>query len=173
MRILSPSLAALILMGAIASPLSASASGDPLQQFQPVGKTKLKVFWFPVYEAHLYSPDGEFRSLNHPLALRLRYLRDIDSKELVSSTRDEWQRLGLYHPDASETWLKQLASLWPDVEKGDELMFRYDGDSSHFFFNGEPLGSLSDSGFGPQFAAIWLHPNTRFPSLRRELIGEN
>lgn len=139
---------------------------------KPVGESRLKVLWFPIYHARLYSDDGRFDGIDAPLALDLTYLRDIDAEDLLKHTRSEWQRLNLYDGQASEAWLASLASIWPDVRAGDRLTLMMQPQQSTFYFNGEPIGTLADAQFGERFLAIWLHPDSRYPKLRNALIGK-
>ncbi|SHH77675.1 chalcone isomerase family protein [Ferrimonas marina] len=148
------------------------SQASPLAALQPVGETRLKVLWFEVYNARLYSHNGDYNGIQAPLALELEYLRDIDADDLVEKTREEWQRLGLYRADQSEPWLNRLSTLWPDVEKGDRLTLKLEPDHSAFYFNDQPLGRVDGGGFGLSFVAIWLHPEARYPKLRSQLIGD-
>jgi hypothetical protein len=45
-------------------------------------------------------------------------------------------------------------------------------DRSSFSLNGRALGTIEDPGFGQDFLAIWLSPETSRPELRLALIGQ-
>ncbi|MBY6186401.1 chalcone isomerase family protein [Marinobacter hydrocarbonoclasticus] len=157
--------------------LSLSLNALPVEapaadRMKPVGESRLKVLWFPIYHARLYSDDGRFDGIEAPLALDLLYLRDIDAQDLVAHTRSEWKRLDLYRKDASEGWLSTLTKLWPNVAKGDRLTLVMGPEQSTFYHNGDPLGTIAGSQFGPDFLAIWLDPDSRYPKLRNALIGK-
>ena len=63
--------------------------------------------------------------------------------------------------------------MWPDVKKNDVLAIALDSQGrSTFFLNGQTLGTIEDPGFGRDFLAIWLSPETSRPELRLALIGE-
>jgi len=90
----------------------------------------------------------------------------------VDHTRKEWQRLGVEGPQ-SQQWLETLARLWPDVRKNDLLALVLDKqDRGTFYLNGKALGAIDDPGFGEDFLAIWLSPETSRPELRLALLGK-
>ena len=148
---------------------AARAEGDALQMG---GQARLEVLWWPVYESRLYSPGGDYVEGVRPLRLEIQYLRDVEAQDLVDHTRKEWQRLGVEGPQ-SEQWLRTLARLWPDVRKNDLLALVLDKQGrGTFYLNGKALGTIDDPGFGEDFLAIWLSPETSRPELRLALIGK-
>lgn len=135
-----------------------------------VGEARLKVLIWEVYDSALFTPSGRWQGVA-PYRLSLSYLRDIPAAKLVEETKKAWQEQGRSHPRMNE-WLMLLGELWPDITKGDNLVFGLNasGDSA-FWFNGSPIGSIDDRDFGPLFGGIWLDPDTPRPGLRAELIG--
>jgi len=135
-----------------------------------VGEARLKVLIWEVYDSALYTPSGRWQGVA-PYRLSLSYLRDIPAAKLVEETEKAWREQGRSHPRLNE-WLVLLGELWPDITKGDNLVFGLNasGDSA-FWFNGSPIGSIDDRDFGPLFGGIWLDPDTPRPGLRAELIG--
>ena len=153
---------------------TAKSYSSPVDRLQPVGSTTLKVLLWTIYHSTLFTDDGEYRGIEPGLALQIDYRRNIKSEKLISTTRDQWQKLALYDPDTSESWLVELASLWPDIRRGDSITLYVEPDlSATFFYNGESLGQLNDAGFTAAFLAIWLDENSTFPELRNELVGLN
>ena len=147
----------------------ARADGDALQM---VGQARLEVLWWPVYDSRLYSPGGTYSEGTRPLRLEIQYLRDIEVQDLVEHTRKEWQRLGVVGVQP-QAWLEDLAQMWPDVSENDVLALVVDEqDRSSFSLNGKALGTIEDPGFGQDFLAIWLSPETSRPELRLALIGQ-
>ena len=69
--------------------------------------------------------------------------------------------------------LKILSNIWPDVNKGDQLVFvkTYDGKST-FYNKNKMLGTIDDPEFGTAFLSIWLDEKSRFKRNREELSGE-
>lgn len=138
-----------------------------------VGKARLSVLFFDVYDSTLKTPSGQFEGYREPVALEIRYLRDIKSSALVSQTIKEWDSLGL-SPEVYEPFLKPLQSLFPDVKKDDSLTFIVLPDGSNtLYYNGRELGEVEHPQFGQYFLDIWLSPNTSRPELRAQLLGSD
>ena len=144
---------------------------SPIQSMQKVGEAKLEFLFWDIYNSELYSESGAFNQQEYPLALKIQYLRNIDAKDLVDKTAEEWQKLG-YTDAQVAPWLTQISEIWPDIVKGDELLLVVEKDrSSRFYHNQELIGDMLDDDFGPSFLAIWLDENCSFPKLRDKLIG--
>jgi hypothetical protein len=143
----------------------------PEKSFEQVGKTRLKVLFWSVYDAELWTDSGNYPSYNQRL-LRLRYLRSIAADDLVDTTADEWQRLGIELTAEHRTWLTNLRSMWPNVNKGDCLMLVEDDNGFADFYNANGLlGTIESQLFTDQFLAIWLDEKSRFDDERKQLIG--
>lgn len=144
---------------------------NPIQSMQKVGEAKLEFLFWDIYHSELYSSTGNFNQQAYPLALKIRYLRNIDARDLVEKTEEEWQKLG-YSEEQMGPWLAQISDIWPDIVKGDELLLVVEEDkSSRFYHNQALIGNMPDSSFGPSFLAIWLDENCSFPKLRDKLVG--
>ena len=142
---------------------------SPVKDLKVVGATEMNWLFWKIYDIQLLSQDGEYDKDKVPLALVIRYAREIESSMLLSSTVDEWQRQEItWKPQ----WRDQLQTIWPDVAEGDEIILRVDQNlNSHFFYNQEKVGTIDDAEFAPAFLAIWLSENTLKPNLRNRLIG--
>lgn len=160
-----------VLLGVVLAWSSISLA-EPLAKMQKVGQAKLQIWFWDIYQSSLYSLDGQYIEQQLPLGLKIHYLRDIKANELLHKTADEWQKLGLKSAQ-TQTWLDRLELIWPDLQKGDELLVIVDQDSSStFFYNQRLLDNIQDPEFGPSFLRIWLDKNSSFPKLRQQLIGE-
>ena len=165
----------LALMTLIATSVQAELRVPASQGLQQIGSGTLRWLGFPVYAASTWASvpalplDG---SVPAPFALQIIYARNISADDLVSATESAWQDLGLLD-DKAISWLPQLQQLWPDVKAGDSLVLHIDQHrQAHFYYNGTVIGRIADHEFGPRFAAIWLHPDSSEPVLRRQLLGE-
>ena len=133
---------------------------------QPFGS-----FFWGIYESTLFTPDGDWSPDIRPLRLDIRYLRNIESANLVEQTRKEWQSQGITS-EQHDRWLAVLETIWPNVTPGDVISLSIDLEGrSTFSFNGNRVGSIEAAGFGADFAGIWLSPSTSRPKLRAALIG--
>ncbi|MEP1449073.1 MAG: chalcone isomerase family protein [Paraglaciecola sp.] len=153
--------------------ISGATMADPLSELKIVGEAKLKVLFWDVYDSSLFNQTGIYQAGQFPQALKINYLRDIDAEDLVATTQQEWQKLGI-EPASFEVWIPLLAEIFPDIKKGDTLLLDV-GENRHseFYFNGKSIGKIRDENFGPSFLRIWLDQNCSYPKVRRQLLGLN
>ncbi len=152
---------------------SADITAEELNQysFKKVGEAELSVLFWSVYHSSLHSLNGSFIEKQRPIKLEINYLRDIEAADLISKTAEEWQQQGLNHANQN-IWLEQLRIIWPNIKENDTLTFIVDTQNqSHFLFNQQSIGSISDEDFADHFLAIWLSEKTSRPNLRKKLLG--
>lgn len=148
-----------------------------LDKLTLVGEGTMKVVFWQVYNAQLYSENIPFKIDNYPQMLKITYLRDIDKKDLLEATDDQWKHIGTSEV-LRKKWRKSLKSIFPTVQPQDVITLYVDNKKvSHFYLSSgkkpmRPIGQVIDSQFGPQFLNIWLAKNTSRPALRRKLLGE-
>jgi hypothetical protein len=157
---------ALILFGLM---IFIPAHATPLIDLKEVGKTEMNWLFWKLYDIRLLSADGQYQPQKYPVAIAIRYARDISAEQLVSSTIDEWSRQQIkWKP----SWQDALRNIWPDVAEGDEIILRVDQNlRSQFYFNDQNIGTIEDEQFAPAFLSIWLSGNTLKPELRNRLIN--
>ncbi|MEQ8312800.1 MAG: chalcone isomerase family protein [Gammaproteobacteria bacterium] len=147
-------------------------AADPTENLDPVGSATLKVLFWTIYDSYLYSPDGQYDGIEPNLVLQIDYRRDISRENLINRTREEWQKLGLYDSD-SEGWLNTLSGIFPNLEKGDQLLLRVNQSlGSEFYFNERPIGGIDDPTFTEDFLSIWLSEDSSYPKQRDRLVGQ-
>jgi hypothetical protein len=157
----------LIFLTMSSHPMMAS----PIEDLQMIGSAKLRILFWDVYESYLFSINKKYESGTYPIALKIRYLRDIDRKELLDRTDKEWENLGL-SLEQRKQGLSLVEDIWPDISKGDELMITVnENQESTFYYNKEYLAHIDDKVFGQQFLDIWLSENCSRPELRKQLLG--
>ncbi|MDV5167642.1 chalcone isomerase family protein [Photobacterium rosenbergii] len=158
----------LVLFGLFA--VNAGAS-TPWQVWPAVGDARLT--WGPwvIYDSELRSPDGKYQGAGDNLALVIRYHRNIDSEDLIEATDDQWRHLGISSSKRTR-WINRLEQIWPDVRKGDRLIFVLDDNQGAFFQDNRQIGVLQDFEMSQSFLQIWLSPNTAYPEIRNQLIGK-
>jgi hypothetical protein len=161
-----------LLVGFLLSFLSSTALAVP--ELTTVGQGTYRYLFWQLYDARLASRDGRFTGYQQstPLLLELTYKRDISVRQFIDATVDEWRRLKRSTAVQHKLWSQLLERSWRDVAKGDTLaaLLLPDGTVT-FYLNGTVCGSIEDPTFGPAFFDIWLHPDTRAPKLRRQLIA--
>lgn len=132
------------------------------------GSGEMRWLGISLYQATLYVAGNDAGQA--PLALRLEYRRDIPGARLVQASMEEMRRLGA-DPARLPDWEAQLQRLFPDVRKGDTITgVRVPGRGVRFFHQDLLRGEVSDAEFGRWFFAIWLHPDSRSPALRSQLL---
>lgn len=150
----------------------ASASNQLTQQLKMVGQGDMSWLFIDIYEASLYSKNGQYTKKSYPQALDIVYQKDIDKDHLISATEKEWEKLSLEYKEYTY-WLAALQEIWPDIKKGDHLLFMVESDGRGFFYHNEQLlGGINSNQFSEAFLGIWLSKNTSEPSLRKQLIGQ-
>ncbi|MBC7547564.1 MAG: chalcone isomerase family protein [Polaromonas sp.] len=150
-----------------------------MPQAQLIGKGRLNVFGFKVYDARLWAaPDfrsrGDTGYATQPLALELHYLRDFKALDIAERSIKEMRRSASI-PDAQEAkWLLELQRVVPDVKKGDRILgIHKPGTGANFWVNGKHVGDIQDAEFARLFFGIWLSPKTSEPQIRTLLLGGN
>lgn len=143
----------------------------PWQSWPAVGDARLT--WGPwvIYDSELRTPSGEYQQDMENLALVIKYQRQIDKEELLEATDEQWQHLGIA-ADKRQRWLTRLAQIWPDVRKGDRLIFVVNRDGGAFYQDNRMIGTVPDQEMSRSFLYIWLSPDTACPKLRQQLIGQ-
>jgi hypothetical protein len=150
-----------------------SAMANPTNHLIKVGEAKLQILFWDIYTSELFSANGQYQKDIFPVALKIKYLRNIDAEDLIDKTLEEWLKLGVTK-ERAKPWLLQLQELWPNIKKSDELTLVVSQNlSSEFFFNGKSIGQITESEFGTNFLGIWLDENCSYPKLRKKLIGED
>ena len=175
-------LASIITASAFASaePMDDSVSAVmspsiPLEALRPlslVGRSELNVAFFKVFDSELYTLSGEWEAPDHSFRFLLTYRRNISGRFLAKQTEKEWNHLGL-NDARRAAWEAQVLEMWPDVSKGDKIVFDVDERGiSRFYYNGTWVGTIEDPDFAPAFIAIWLSPETSRPAHRDGLLAD-
>ncbi|WP_421784120.1 chalcone isomerase family protein [Kiloniella litopenaei] len=170
----------LILSLVLASHLAMSspATGNELvakhvPSAQAVGKGRLSILFWDVYDAVLLAPNGQW-NIASPFALSLTYLRDIDGRDIADKSAEEIRNLGLDDEVKLAAWHNQMLNIFPDVKEGTNLTGIYaENGESIFFHKDKEIGRISDPDFGRYFFDIWLNPKTSAPQLRAKLLGQS
>lgn len=162
----------LMLLTLLLGSYQAVANSERIKPLIEVGQADMSWFFIDLYQATLYSQDGRYQEDAYPQALNILYHKSIERQDLLSATKKQWQKIGM-HNEQSRAWLFALNGIWPDIKKGDQLLFRVEPDGlGYFYHNGRLLGGLDSVDFSHAFLAIWLSEKTTEPKLRQQLIGQ-
>lgn len=139
-----------------------------------MGEGRLRWWGFHVYDGQLWSETAptafDYKTSAH--WLQLKYARDFEGAKIAEKSREEMQEQGLGPEVKLNAWQEKLASIFPDVKKGDTLSaFFVPGKTALFFHNGKKVAELADQDLAAAFMGIWLDPKTSAPEMRLELIG--
>ncbi len=144
------------------------------KHFQQLGKAKLSVLFWDIYESTLYTSDGKLPFSSNACQqtlFEIRYLRDISKKELLENTESQWRYLNVEKATYSD-YLTLLNDIWPDIQAGDQLSLLTQGSVTVFYFNQQKIAEIENRLFGELFLRIWLDENTSEPKLRQQLLGD-
>jgi hypothetical protein len=145
-----------------------SGGGAPLEAWQEWGSGEMRWFGLALYDATLYVAGTDVERA--PLALHLRYRRDISRERLVQASIAEMRRLGADSAQLKR-WEAELNRVFPDVASGDSITgMRLPGKGVRFFHQDAACGDIADPDFGHWFFAIWLDPKSHSPALRSRLL---
>ena len=148
----------------------ASAEGIP-ESHRLVGAGRLSVLFWDIYNIQLWAPEGEYRP-DRPFALELQYLRSVDRELIAETSVKEIQKQANLQPQVLADWQMQLIQIFPDIQKGDQLIGVYNPEiPSQFFLNGTSIGVIYDADLSRHFFDIWLSEGTSEPQLRMQLLG--
>ena len=141
-----------------------------LPHFEAVGNGTMRFFGLRIYDATLWSPDGVW-SASQPYALELVYARSFDGGAIAQRSIEEMRAQRPWPEATLARWEKDMRALFPNVDKGDRLIgVRMPGAGATFYSGTRKLGQIRDEAFAEAFFGIWLHPATRAPDLRAQLL---
>lgn len=140
-----------------------------------LGESRFKVMFFKIYDAKLSAPKGQWNKTwnkDTPLALSLTYLRDFDGEDIASRSVDEMRDIGYTDEVTLAKWFEQMRSVFPNVKEGENITGVLDNNKhTHFYYEGQLVGSIEDVVFGESFFGIWLNEKTSEPKMREQLLG--
>lgn len=168
----------------LASNVFASSPYEELERdwrkWNTVGQAQLTMLFFDIYQSQLLTPTGSYAVgqdiTPHPLALSITYQRDITRVQLLEATQEQWQKLGFAN-NTTQAWVGKLEKIFPDISEGNNLTYVTDGTRGEFFYTSDQasmrsIGIVEEESMNDAFLAIWLSPDTDYPRLRQNLIGE-
>ena len=145
-----------------------------LPQNRLVGKGRLTVFGFQVYDARLWAAPG-FKADDlaaQPFALELTYLREFENTDIARRSIAEMRRTAAISDAQAAGWTREMLRVIASVKPGDRIMgVHLPGVGASFLFNGQPSGEIRDAEFAQRFFGIWLSPGTSEPKLRGALLA--
>lgn len=80
-----------------------------------VGKARLKVFLWNVFDVKLYAQKANFNP-EQPFALSLSYLREIQGSEIVAKSISEMRAQNEFSKSELAQWKTKLSDIIPNVD---------------------------------------------------------
>ena len=157
-------------------------SNDSWQKDMPnatlVGKGKLTLFFFDVYNLSLFTagktPIAEDISWReNGYVLQFDYLRDVSKASIVKASIDEMKRVDAASPDDLQKWQGHLNRAIHDMQDGETaaVLFVPDGMAT-FYASTKPAVHINDKAFATAFSDIWLGESTARPDLKKRILGQ-
>lgn len=129
--------------------------------FKQRGSAEYRFLGQTLYQAALYTPEGQSLNWDSPAGLALSYQRDFSGRTLMRASMAELRRMEGKADDHAEIE-KGLADCFRDVEKGDRyLAVAVSPDDLEFWLNGENTCTLSGQQWAERFMAIWVSDQSR------------
>lgn len=147
-----------------------SAVAERIPEASVVGEARFTYYFWDVYDAVLYAPQGKWPA--ERFALRLTYLRDFDGSEIAKRSIKEMKSQGLKDETKISAWLQSMRDIFPDINE-DEHLLGIVGDNGQtlFYQEGTLLGEVDDQDFTRWFFNIWLGEKTSEPEFRNKLLN--
>jgi hypothetical protein len=143
-----------------------------LEDARPVGGGRLTYLFWNVYDATLYAPNGKWAE-GAPFALELKYLIDVEGKEIAKISIEEIQKQGAVNIKTLEIWKNEMSRIFPDMKAGTSIVgIRTKAGNAVFYKDNKHIGTIKNKEFADMFFAIWVSPSTSMPELRQQLLGQ-
>ena len=159
-----------IMMGLVTMAL-AESWGAHVPNAEIVGKARLKVFLFKIYDATLYAPQGRYDP-DGVFALQLHYLVDASKAQIVKRSLSEMRRQTQADEAQLQIWKGFLDDSFRDLKDGESATAIHNSDGSiTFYLNDTESKTIKDADFADAFMNIWLSDSARDPNFSRVLRG--
>ena len=136
-----------------------------------VGKARLKVLFWKVFDAKLYAQNANFNP-EQPFALSLSYLREIQGSEIVAKSISEMGAQNEFSKSELAQWKTKLSDIIPNVDSKTTITgVRDQAGNTLFYLNGKIIGRVDNKRFTQGFFNIWLGEKTSETKLRNQLLG--
>ncbi|TAG46830.1 MAG: hypothetical protein EAZ30_11575 [Betaproteobacteria bacterium] len=159
---------------AVNAPAVAPAALTGMPELKPRGGGLLRVFGFQVYNAYLWTPNGQAHDRTKPFVLDIEYLRNFTAKALAERSIDEMREQGTGSDAVYPKWLAEMQRVFADVKPGDKITgVVTPARTAKFFHNGVLRGEVNDAAFTEAFFDIWLSEKTSQGAFRKRLLGQS
>lgn len=132
-------------------------------------------FLIKVYDSYLCSNDkANFypqQIFNSDFSLIIKYDMNFSKEELAKSSITEINRYYNISEIEQEKYYKILLNIFPNIVKNDIIEAKYSKDSKVIFYHNKlNIGQINDAKFSKIFLNIWLHPNSKYKQMIKDLF---
>ena len=140
---------------------------------QPIGAATTRFLGFTLYDAELFTRNGDAFDMGAPFALTLTYKRKFRGDKLAKATVDEISRIEGVDVSALTDLETEFLACFRDVTPG-ERVTAYGPSASTVlvFVNGTQTCRVEAAGIKQRFFNIWLSDASRDPAGARKLRGQ-
>jgi Chalcone isomerase-like len=136
----------------------------------PFGKARHTLWGIRVYDATLWIV-GQHWSADEPQALDIEPARTVSAEALVKNAIAEMRDLKVGDESKLRMWQAEMRKVIPSVKEGDQVViFCSSSNRTFVYFNDSGLGEIDDPSFCPAVMSVWLHPQTKYQSVRKSLL---
>jgi hypothetical protein len=132
---------------------------------------------FKVYVGGLYveTPSKDAATLtssDQVKRMQLSVLRSLSSQQVNEAIEEGFEKNSKSQMGALKPRLAKLATMIPNVEKGDEILLTYvPGKGTVVSAKGAEKGVIEGKDFADALFAVWLGPNPVQEDLKKALLG--
>ena len=121
-------------------------------QARLAGQGSFRWFGLKIYDAQLWVGDKGYQAqapASAPLALDLRYARNLQGKKIAGASEDEMRTLNLGSEQQRASWQTAMEKIFPDVNEGTHLTGIYlPKQGARFYLNGKLIGEIVKTQLG-------------------------
>jgi hypothetical protein len=104
--------------------------------------------------------------------MQLSVLRSLSSQQVNEAIEEGFEKNSKSQMGALKPRLAKLATMIPNVEKGDEILLTYvPGKGTVVSAKGAEKGVIEGKDFADALFAVWLGPNPVQEDLKKALLG--
>jgi hypothetical protein len=132
-------------------------------------RLRIKAYVGALYLEKRSSDAGTVIDSHQPKRVTLKFLRDIDRRNLASGWADSLRKIG---GKAMEPSIAHFTSLIGDVKKGDTMSFTWrPGVGVEVALDGKTRGSIPGDSFARTLFTVWFGPKPGDENLKRGMLG--
>jgi hypothetical protein len=136
------------------------------------GQDRLTFLGFKIYDISLWSESNYF-SYDKKFAISIKYKKNFVKNDLIDRSIIEMRKNHDISDEQEIFFKKNMMRVFNDIKKDDTKTIIFDPKGSiKFYHNSNFNGTINDKGFARKFVDIWLHENSSYPQITKNLLGK-